>query len=215
MLRLSLVAALLVLAGCSTGGASQEVSPEAVLEVVAPLPPLDPLPGVEMVSRAAWGAEPLAFAIPSQTPNAITIHHTAVMQRPDLTPEAKMQSLQRFSLSSDTLDDGSPKKAWADVPYHFYVASDGTILEGRDVRLEGDTNTDYDLTGQIQIVAEGNFEEEQPTTCRSRACSRSSAPSRSGTTFRATASKATETARWARRCAPGSPSGASSPSWEA
>ncbi|OZC03648.1 peptidoglycan recognition protein family protein [Rubricoccus marinus] len=158
MSRFSLVAvALLTLAGCSSGGSTQTVS------AIPVLPPLDPLPDVEVVTRAEWGAEPLAFAVPPQTPDAITIHHTATYQNADRTPEAKIQALQRFSLSSDTLDDGRPKKAWADVPYHYYIASDGTILEGRDVRLEGDTNTNYDLHGQIQIVVEGNFMEEQPT----------------------------------------------------
>lgn len=136
------------------------VSPAPVVRAVAPAG--DTL-GVPLLTRAEWGAEPVALAMTPHTPDALTIHHTATPQRPDRTPAAKMKALQRFSLSSDTLGDGRPKKPWADVPYHFYIATDGTIVEGRDPAFEGDTNTNYDLQGQIQIVVEGNFMEEEPT----------------------------------------------------
>ena len=124
--------------------------------------PTPPLAGVEIVSRAEWSAAAPTMSMAPQTPSALTIHHTAVVQRPDLAPEAKMRALQAFSVSSDTLGDGRAKAPWADVPYHFYVASDGTILEGRSVYAEGDTNTGYDLHGMVQIVLEGNFMEEAP-----------------------------------------------------
>ena len=147
--------ALLFLSGCSL---LQGSSPKAQ--------PNTPLAGVEILSRAEWNAAEPVMEMRPQTPQALTIHHTAVMQKPELSPEAKVQALQRFSISSDTLDDGRPKLPWADVPYHFYIANDGTVVEARDVNYEGDTNTGYDLHGQIQIVVEGNFMVEEPTAAQ-------------------------------------------------
>ena len=141
------LAVVIALSGCAT------VTP----------PPAPPSLGVDLVSRSAWGALPPQGAMPAHTPSGLTIHHTATPQRHDADPRATMRSLQHFSVSSDTLDDGEPKLPWADVPYHFYIAPDGTTLEGRDPRVQGDSNTDYDLDGQIQIAVEGNFMEEVPT----------------------------------------------------
>ncbi|MEM1054322.1 MAG: peptidoglycan recognition family protein [Bacteroidota bacterium] len=123
----------------------------------------DTLPGITLVSRREWGAQDPIGEMRPHTPVALTIHHTATPQAPDRDPRGTLRNLQRFSISSDTLDDGRPKLPWPDVPYHYYIAPDGTIVEGRDVRFEGDTNTGYDLTGQVQVVVEGNFMAEEPT----------------------------------------------------
>lgn len=96
-------------------------------------------------------------------PSRITIHHTASAQRPSRSIGAKLRSLQAFSQSSATLADGRTKKAWADIPYHFYIDANGEIAEGRNIDFVGDTNTAYDPTGHIAIVLEGNFETETPS----------------------------------------------------
>jgi hypothetical protein len=93
----------------------------------------------------------------------ITVHHTATAQKPDTTLERKMRALQDFSQQSAKLAGGGTKPAWPDVPYHFYVDVRGRIAEGRNIGYAGDTNTDYDPTGHILVVVEGNFETEQPT----------------------------------------------------
>jgi N-acetyl-anhydromuramyl-L-alanine amidase AmpD len=99
-------------------------------------------------------------------PRRITIHHTAGRQAPQRTAQEKLQALQQFSQQRSPLGDGRIKEPWADVPYHFYIAVDGTVAEGRPVRFVGDSNTRYDLRGHIQIVLEGNFEEENPTAAQ-------------------------------------------------
>ena len=122
--------------------------------------------GVEIVSRSAWGGPaPIAPMIP-QTPRALTIHHSGTPMRPDAAPAETLRALFDFSTSRDTLGNGHFKEPWADVPYHFYIAPDGTILEARDVAYEGDTNTRYDLSNQVLVVVEGNFEEEEPTAAQ-------------------------------------------------
>jgi len=119
----------------------------------------EPLP---ILPRTDWGAKAPSMLMSPQVPTHVTFHHSAAKQRPGKSAASKMLSLQRFSQSSEKLADGRTKKAWADVPYHFYIAADGTVAEGRDVSFAGDTNTDYDPSGHISIVLEGNFENELP-----------------------------------------------------
>ena len=123
-----------------------------------------PLPeGVEVVSREAWGGGPPVAPMIPQTPVALTIHHSGTPSHPERAPAETLRALYAFSTERTELADGSTREPWADIPYHFYITPDGTILEARDVAVEGDTNTRYDLSDQVLVVVEGNFEEEVPT----------------------------------------------------
>lgn len=118
---------------------------------------------LDIVSRSAWGANPPVFGMLEQTPKRITIHHTGTRQRAEKPITSKLKSLQNFSQSNAKLADGRNKKAWADVPYHFYIDAVGVIAEGRAVGFMGDTNTNYDPMGHISVVLEGNFDIETPS----------------------------------------------------
>jgi hypothetical protein len=117
----------------------------------------------KIISRKKWSAKDSIGKVKEHTIRSITIHHTATLQNPKLTIEKKMQNLQNFSQSEGRLASGKLKPAWFDVPYHYYIAFDGKIAEGREIKFVGDTNTEYDPTGHSLIVLEGNFETEQPT----------------------------------------------------
>jgi hypothetical protein len=123
-------------------------------------------PAPQMISRAAWGAAEPVSAMVAHTPSYITIHHTGVRSNANRTLEQKLKGLQTFSQREDSLAGGRKKPAWPDVPYHYYIDITGRIGIGRDVRFKGDTNTEYDPTGHILVVVEGNFEEEQPTAAQ-------------------------------------------------
>ncbi len=138
-----------------------------IAALVAALPSAGP--AVELVTRDAWGAKPPLSAQIPHTPKFLTIHHTAVRQNPSKPLEAKLRSLQNFSQSNAKLADGRSKKAWSDVPYHYYIGASGRVAEGREVSFVGDTNTNYNPTGHIAIVVEGNFEVEMPTAAQLRA----------------------------------------------
>jgi hypothetical protein len=69
-------------------------------------------------------------------------------------------------MSKATLESGKVRAAWPDVPYHFYVDIFGDIAEGRDVYMKGDTNTDYNPEGYIQIAVEGSFDIEKPSSAQ-------------------------------------------------
>jgi hypothetical protein len=155
MIRLpaALLVALLLLAGCRT----QSVPPQTDAA-----PPAMPA----LLARAAWGAAPAAPGMRPHTPSRITIHHTATRHDLTRTTAQKVLALQQFSQRADVLGDGRPKPAWADIPYHFYIGPDGLIAEARNPTFEGDSNTSYDLSGHVQVVLEGNFEEEEPTAAQ-------------------------------------------------
>ena len=99
-------------------------------------------------------------------PTRLTIHHTGTAQNHARTIEAKLAGLQAFSQRDDSLDTGKKKPAWADVPYHYYVAVDGAVAEGREWNYAGDTNTEYDPTGHLLVVVEGNFEADTLTSAQ-------------------------------------------------
>jgi hypothetical protein len=79
-----------------------------------------------------------------------------------------MAGLQAFSQRDDSLASGKKKPAWADVPYHYYVAVDGAVAEGREWRYTGDTNTEYDPAGHLLVVVEGNFQTDTLTSAQRR-----------------------------------------------
>lgn len=116
-----------------------------------------------IVTRQEWQANPPVLAMKANQPVRLTIHHTATKQNFKSSVASKLRSLQAFSQKKSKLADGRTKKAWGDVPYHFYVDAKGVVAEGREVQFAADTNTDYDPSGHLTVVVEGNFEKEQPT----------------------------------------------------
>lgn len=124
---------------------------------------------VRLVSRAAWGAHAPVLPMTRQVPIRITIHHTGTSQNPRRSVEAKMRALQPFSQPDDSLGTGKAKPAWADVPYHHYIAVDGSVAEGREWQYAGDTNTEYNPVGHLLVVVEGSFDSDTLTSAQRRA----------------------------------------------
>ncbi len=129
----------------------------ALLLVVAALPvaasPEHPAPRPEIVSRDDWGATPAEYPDGLRhTPKVVLIHHAGVVFEPDADPAAKMRGLLRFSRED---------KGWPDVPYHFVVAPDGRVFEGRDMSYAPDTNTNFDTSGFVNVEVLGHFDEQR------------------------------------------------------
>ena len=50
-----------------------------------------------------------------------------------------------------------------DIAYHYAIDSKGNVYQGRAEHCAGDTFTNYDPTGHLLIMLDGNFEQQQPT----------------------------------------------------
>ena len=106
-----------------------------------------------IVSAEAWGSTPQAF--PDEylhEPRIVLLHHAGELWRAGTDPAVKLKNLQTW---------GMREKGWHDVPYHFLIAPDGRIYEGRALRYRPDTNTEFDPAGYVNVQLWGNFEEQR------------------------------------------------------
>jgi hypothetical protein len=118
---------------------------------------LDPVPvperpyQIEVVSREDWGAAPARGTYVSQNIDEITIHHAGSWD--GVTGPAQFRSWQSWHFHL----------GWPDIAYHFIVGLDGKVYEGRPYSAAGDTATEYDPSGHLLIVVEGDFDVVTPT----------------------------------------------------
>jgi hypothetical protein len=106
-----------------------------------------------IIPASAWESDPDPMPEEKRhTPQFITIHHAGVLWNEGDDPYRKLTGLQSW---------GKRDKGWPDVPYHYLIAPDGRIFEGRPMEYEGETNTEYDVTGHALVQIWGNFEEQR------------------------------------------------------
>ncbi len=120
-----------------------------------------------VVSAAQWGSvPPPTSAYRSRRQEAITgltVHHQGEIWQASSDVAAYLRRLQQWSRR---------ERAWVDVPYHYIVAPDGRVYAGRDPQWAGDSNTDYDTMGQLQVMLLGNFEVQQPSPAQLQSTAR-------------------------------------------
>ena len=116
----------------------------------------DPAPSVgrvEVLCREALGLRPATATDARHRLDRLTLHHTAVaLEAAALAPERLRRHQEHHQ------DQG-----WSDIAYHYAVDLAGNVYELRDPDVPGDTFTDYDTTGHLHVVCEGNFEAQQPS----------------------------------------------------
>lgn len=106
-----------------------------------------------IIPRTGWLASE-ARPYKEHVPVRITVHHEGGRVLADTANAARrLKNIQTWSMGKD--------RNWTDVPYHFLIAPDGTVYEGRDVNTVGETNTEYDPTGHLLICFLGNYGEQQ------------------------------------------------------
>lgn len=106
-----------------------------------------------IIPREGWNADE-AKAYKSQVPVQITVHHEGgkVLLKTDNAAQ-RLKNIQTWGMGKD--------RKWTDVPYHFLIAPDGTVYEGRNALTTGETATEYDPSGHLLISFLGNYEEQQ------------------------------------------------------
>lgn len=105
-----------------------------------------------ILPRSAWNAAaPRPYK--SQVPVRITVHHEGTRLEPTADAAKKINAIQTWGMG--------PDRNWVDIPYHFLIAPNGKIYEGRSVFTVGETATEYDPTGHLLISCLGNLEEQE------------------------------------------------------
>ena len=142
------------IAGCTAGGggrASGETAEESPAAAEVQSTPRVARPAI--VSAQAWGSTPQTLGDDRlHEPKYVTIHHAGVTWTAGGDAAQKIKNLQAW---------GQKEKGWPDLPYHYLIAPDGTIYEGRPPQYEPETNTNYEVAGHLGIQVYGNFEEQR------------------------------------------------------
>jgi hypothetical protein len=128
----------------------------------AEFPESPAVPRPAIVSASEWGSKPQPIPdARKQTPKYVTIHHAGVLWAAKVAPAAFVRNMQSW---------GQKEKGWPDLAYHFLIAPDGTIFEGRPLTYEPESNTKYPLSGNIGVEMMGNFEQQRPDPRQIESC---------------------------------------------
>jgi N-acetyl-anhydromuramyl-L-alanine amidase AmpD len=122
----------------------------------------------EIIKRAGWGAEkPKGTAI-KHAPKRIVVHHTWKPTIEDFKGAATIRAIQRYH----QVDSG-----WSDIGYHYLIAPNGDVYEGRPANVIGahcgnapvkGGKRVFGNTGSIGIAVIGNFDEGAETPTQSQ-----------------------------------------------
>lgn len=116
------------------------------------------------VPRSEWGSNP--DAIPENRrhdPQRITIHHAGVLWTNSKQPERFLRDMQSWGKKRPAIEKPPRNTYWPDLPYHFLIAPDGRIFEGRPVEFEPESNTKYPLAGHLGVELMGDFNRQRPS----------------------------------------------------
>jgi hypothetical protein len=125
----------------------------SVVVVTAFAEPATQPASLQIVTREEWGSKPQKIDDAKRhVPKLITIHHEGVPWKVGTDNAAKLRNVQSW---------GQREKNWPDLPYHYIIAPDGIVYEGRDWHYQPESNTKYSLEGVLNIELLGNFEEQR------------------------------------------------------
>ncbi|MGZ3707181.1 MAG: peptidoglycan recognition protein family protein [Bdellovibrionota bacterium] len=129
----------------------------AALSAHAGDPIADPVQALFDLPADSWRETPPLTAKltkhSGKVPLRITVHYTDEPKMPDRTLMVKLRGLYNYSIHTI---EGTKKKLWGDIPYHFFIDSGGLLGECRSPIYMPDSNTAYARDGHITIVVEGN-----------------------------------------------------------
>jgi len=106
---------------------------------------------VSNICRSSWGAKPPTGAYVPHQISRITVHHSAVLLRDNRKAPAQLRAFQADHQS----------KGWPDIAYHLLIDRHGNLYQGRPLWAAGDTNTSYNPSGHLLVMALGNFQVQE------------------------------------------------------
>ena len=106
---------------------------------------------VHIICRDAWGARPPTGEFIRNRVVRLTIHHSAVVLKDNRQAPQHFRDEQAYHQSL----------GWPDIAYHILIDRHGNVYKGRPFWARGNTRTDYDPTGHLLFMCEGNFEAER------------------------------------------------------
>ncbi len=106
---------------------------------------------INIEPRSSWNAlEPKPYK--THIPIRITVHHEGTRLPINADAAKKINAIQKWGMGKE--------KNWADIPYHFLIAPNGKVYEGRNVFTVGETSTEYSPTEHLLICCLGNLNED-------------------------------------------------------
>ncbi len=132
----------------STVASSSTTLPQLPTELISP---------IVIIPKSSWMNKQFRINAHALVPHSraiqrITIHHTATSQGKNTS--ASLRGMQRYH---------QQEKGWVDIAYHYLIAADGKIYEGRNAAYIGSSSTAYPLDNNLMIALIGNFEKYPPS----------------------------------------------------
>ena len=106
---------------------------------------------VARICQSSWGARPPTGVFVPHQVNRITVHHSAVVLSDNRKAPAQLRAFQTDHQS----------RGWPDIAYHLLIDRRGNLYQGRPLWAAGDTNTSYDPSGHLLVLALGNFQVQE------------------------------------------------------
>lgn len=129
------------------------------------------VPKPPIVSREEWGSKSQPIGEDrKQVPEWITIHHAGEVWHDKDDPVEFVRHMQVWGQKRPQLEKPPRDTYWPDLPYHFLIAPDGRIFEGRQTQYEPESNTKYSLKGNIGVEMMGDFNVQRPTPKEIQSC---------------------------------------------
>ncbi len=106
--------------------------------------------GVEVHSRAEWGARSTRCSAQLGRAYRMAIHHTETPTNDSISPEARLRQIQSYHMDV---------RGWCDIGYHYLISRDGRVWEGRPGQLLGAHAGAGNNTGNIGIALIGSYDD--------------------------------------------------------
>lgn len=105
---------------------------------------------LDVICRKSWRAAPPRDGLRRHRIRRLTVHHSAVVLSANRDAPARFRAHQQAHFGN----------GWPDLAYHLLIDRHGNVYRGRNPRFGGDTATDYDPTGHLLVLCEGDFDRQ-------------------------------------------------------